>query len=125
MKVAVAAAVLASALLLGSCNRAQNTAPGAVSFSRITGNLNATLDAPLDRTWAATQAAVDELQFHTGTKSKDALTGIMTAKTADNSEVRIRLEKRTDSRTGITVGVGPFGKESLAQTVLDKIRAKI
>ena len=123
-KVMMGAAILAAAALAG-CGGDRPPAPGTATFSQISGHLNATLEAPIDRVWTAAQAAIEELQFKTGTKSKDALTGLLTAKTADNSDVRVRLDKRTDATTDVMVGVGPFGKEATARIVLDKIKEKL
>jgi uncharacterized lipoprotein len=122
---AIAAAAFA-ALILPACKSTQPTeGGGTASFHQITGTLNFTVEAPLDRVWGAAQAAVDELQFRTTGKSKDAIQGILNAKAADDSTIKITVEKRTDRTTDVTVGVGPFGKEATARLVGDKIRARL
>jgi hypothetical protein len=124
--VCLAAAFLASAALLPACKSTQPTAGGGTAtFHQITGDLTFTVEAPLDRTWAAAQAAVEDLQFRTTGKSKDAIQGILNAKAANDDSIKITVEKRTESTTDVTVGVGPFGREATARLVGDKVRARL
>jgi hypothetical protein len=118
-----AAAAIAAAGFNG-CT-AQPQPGGAVRYRSITGELTATLDAPLDRVWGAAQGAVEELQFRSQDRSKDAITGILRAKTADNSDIRIRLDKRTEGTTDVNINVGTFGNESTARLIMDKIKARL
>jgi hypothetical protein len=121
----IATALLALAALTGCSSTPAAPGVSASTYNQLTGNLTTTLDATLDRAWASAKSTVEELQFRPGTSTKDALTGILTAKTADNTEVKIRLEQRTQSTTDVTVGVGPFGKEATARLILGKIRSKV
>jgi hypothetical protein len=123
---ALAAALLASALVLPACKSTQTSSGGTTTtFHQITGDLTFTVDAPLDRTWGAAQAAVEDLQFRTTGKSKDAIQGVLNAKAANDDSIKITIEKRTESATDVTVGVGPFGKEQTARLVGDKLRSRL
>lgn len=125
MKTAVLAAALFALGGLAACETTQSPSGGAVRYNTVTGNLNALVDAPLDRVWAAARAGIAELEFKSGSESKDALTGILTAKTADNSDIKVRMEKRTENTTHLTVGVGPFGREAMARELMERIKAKL
>jgi hypothetical protein len=119
----LAAALLAAALALAACKSTQTTpGGGTATFHQITGDLTFTVDAPLERTWAAAQAAVEELQFRTTGKSKDAIQGVLNAKAASDDAIKITVEHRTEHASDVTVGVGPFGRERTARTVGDTIR---
>jgi hypothetical protein len=117
---------LAAAVGVAGCAGQRASATDAPErFHPVSGALTTTLQAPMDQAWNAAQGAVEELQFRAGTKTKDALTALMTAKTADNGEVKIRLDKRSEGVTWVRIGVGPFGKEATARAVLQKIKEKL
>lgn len=122
----IAAAAVLSLSLLSACRTTQDPESGRdVRYNKVTGHLNTVLEAPIERVWSAVQAAVDELQFKPGTTNKDALTGILTAKTADNNNIRIRIERLTENTTDATVIVGPFGEQDTAREIMDRIKSKI
>jgi hypothetical protein len=114
------------AVACGACTSSSVSSSGAhEEYNQLTGNLTSTLEAPLDRAYEAAQAALDDLQFTTTDKSKDALQALLSARMADKSTVRVTLEKKSDRVTEATVGVGTFGKEGMARIVMEKIRARL
>ncbi len=125
MKIAVMAAAILALGGLSACETTQSPSGGAVRYNKVTGNLNALVEAPLERVWSAARAGIAELEFKPGSESKDALTGILSAKTADNSDVKVRLEKRTENTTDVTVSVGPFGREAAARELMERIKSKL
>jgi hypothetical protein len=126
MKIAcVACMVLASLAALPGCRTPKERTERPDRYQPITGALRSTLDAPLDRVWAAAQASVDELALRSSSKSKDALNATLVAKAADGSDVRVRLERRAENTTDIFVNVGSFGRRATAEAVLERIRAKL
>jgi hypothetical protein len=121
-----AGTLLAGAGAMPGCMSTKDTAAGtSAAFNKVTGNLTTNLSAPLDRVYAATQAALDSLEFRPVDKQKDALQGIVTARMADGDRIVVTLEKRSDKVTGVSVEVGALGKESTARLVLDKIEANL
>lgn len=85
------------------------------------GELRATLPASLDAVFLATQSALKHLEFRSTDERKDALYARVTAQTADNTEVRVRLDRRADTLTEIRIRAGLFGNEARSRLVLDTI----
>lgn len=120
--------VAASALLFvsGGCRSTSTTASGThQEYNSLSGNLSATYEAPLDRAYAASIAAINDLQFTISDQRKDAMQGLLTARTAGGSTVKVTAIRQSDRVTEVTVGVGTFGKESVAHAVMDKISSRL
>ncbi len=100
-------------------------AAGAGTVAYIKGELKATEEATLNKTWQATVAAIDGLQFLVVNKIKDNVSAELEAKTADNKTVKIQLKRVTDNLTDISIRIGTFGDESLSRYILSKIEAKL
>ena len=100
-------------------------AAGAGTVAYIKGELKATEEATLNKTWEATVAAIDELQFLVVNKIKDNVSAELEAKTADNKTVKIQLKRVTDNLTDISIRIGTFGDESLSRYILSKIEARL
>lgn len=100
-------------------------AAGAGTVAYIKGELKATEEATLDKTWEATVGAVDELDFLVINKIKDAVSAELEAKTADNKTVKIELTRVTENLTDISIRIGTFGDETLSRYILSKIEARL
>ncbi len=100
-------------------------AAGAGTVAYIKGELKATEEATLDKTWEATVGAVEELQFLVINKLKDAVSAEIEAKTADNKTVKIELKRVTENLTDISIRIGTFGDETLSRYILSKIEARL
>ena len=100
-------------------------AAGVGTYAYVRGELKSTLDAPLDRTWRATQTAVKDLKFAVIKEQKDALQAELTARTAADKKVLVKLVKLTNNTTEVRVRVGTFGDESLSRLILEKIKANL
>jgi hypothetical protein len=121
----LALAVVAAAGVSG-CSTSHTTAFGSeATFNKVTGNMNTTVEANLDRSYAAAQGAVEDMQFTTESKAKDVTKAVVVARTADKTRVQITMEPRSENVTDVTVGVPAMGDESLAQKVLDKMVARL
>ena len=93
---------------------------GAVAYVR--GELSDTLEASLDRSVRASNAAITGLQFAKVSERKDALNAVIIARTAEDKKVEIRLIKIGDKSTEVKIRVAVFGDEVIARAVLDRIR---
>ena len=98
---------------------------GAAGYAYVKGELKATEQASLDRTWAASLGAMKDLEFPITKQSKDALTGHLTARNASDKKIEIDLKKISDKATEITIRVGTFGDENLSRVILEKIRKRL
>jgi hypothetical protein len=63
--------------------------------------------------------------FVIGNSEKNDLSGSLTAYTADNKKVQIKLKRRAESITEIRIRVGTFGDESLSRLILERIRERL
>ncbi len=100
-------------------------AAGAGTVAYIKGELKATEEATLDKTWQATVAAIDELEFIVINKIKDEVSAQLEARTADNKTVKIELKRVTDNLTDVSIRIGTFGDETLSRYILSKIEARL
>lgn len=118
-----------SPLILTGCLAAAAIGGGAVAgagtIAYIKGELKSTEGHSIDETWAATVAAIDELQFIVINKVKDATAAELKAQTADNKTVNIELKRIADNLTEIKIRIGTFGDEALSRYILNKIQANL
>jgi uncharacterized protein YceK len=98
-------------------------AGGAVGgYAYVNGEMQTTLEASMDRSWNAAQAAMKDLQFTIKERQKDAVQARLTASTAAGKSVVIKLKRVSDNVTDLRIRVGTFGDESLSQLITDKMR---
>jgi hypothetical protein len=109
-----------AAVLLGG-----GAAAGAGTVLYVKGELQSVEEVPLDRAWNAANLAVKDMGFVIGNSEKDDLSGSLTAYTADNKKVQIKLKRRAESITEIRIRVGTFGDESLSRLILERIRERL
>ncbi|MBU6401731.1 MAG: DUF3568 family protein, partial [Verrucomicrobia bacterium] len=104
-------------LLLGT-----GAAAGAGTVVYYNGQLRATEDASLDRTWSASQSAMKDLQIAVVEKKKDGLTGYLRGRSSGAKRVTVNLKRKTDQVTEVRVRVGYVGDKVISQQILDQIR---
>jgi hypothetical protein len=98
---------------------------GAGTVAYVRGQLNATVDKPFDDVARAASTALQQLQFIKSSEKKDALIAILTARTAEDRNVEIKVRRQSDKLTTIAIRVGLFGDETLSRIVLEKINANL
>ena len=108
-----------AAVLLGG-----GAAAGAGTILYIKGELRSTEEVSLDTAWIATQTAIKDMEFVTGTAEKDAISAKLIAYTSDSREIQITLKRKSDKLTEIGIRVGTFGDESLSRLILENIRKR-
>lgn len=97
-------------------------AAGVGGYAYVKGELKAVEKPSLDKVWDASLAAMQDLQFAVTSQAKDALTGKLVARTAQDKKVTVELKALPDGNTEIRVRVGTFGDEALSLVILDKIK---
>lgn len=100
-------------------------AAGAAAIAWVRGELQTTLPATLDRSFAATTEAIEELQFVKVSERKDALLGVVVARNAADKKIEIKLENMAGNVTKIGIRVGVMGDQELSLAILDKVRANL
>ena len=95
---------------------------GVAGYAWVNGELESTEAASLSRTWEASLAAMQDLQFPVTSQAKDALEGNLTARNAKNTEIKIKLKYVSNTSTEIHIRVGTFGDETQSRAILSKIK---
>jgi hypothetical protein len=101
---------------------AAGAAGGIGTYAYIVGELKSTEKVSFDTAWDASQKAMNNLEFTTTSKEKDAFDGRLIAKGAANKTIKIKLNKQSDTLTEIRIRVGTFGDTSLSLQILESIK---
>ncbi len=109
--------------LLISCKASVNTTSAGTTVVYNQGTLQYVAPHTLEESWDASQEALKQLEFVVTDSAKDALSARLDAKTAKDEDVKVRLERRGEKETSISVKVGILGDESLSLIVLEKIES--
>jgi hypothetical protein len=127
MKPLLVLSLLSAALLTqtGCLLLVAGAAAGAGTYAYVDGELKASQPESLDKTFAAAQGAVKDLEFSVTKTEKDAVSAHLTAKTAQDKTVDISLKRISDNTTEIRIRVGTFGDKSLSDLILEKIRSRL
>lgn len=89
------------------------------------GRLEASLDHNIEAVFAASQKALNQLEFANISNKKSAVDAEIVSRTALDKKVEITLQKVTDRSTKVMIRVGVFGDETLSMSILDKIKAAL
>jgi hypothetical protein len=124
-KCCLVSGVIALLASLSGCVAVLAGAAGAGTVAWVEGRLDAALDANYARAERAANRAVDELQFIRIDEKKDALTAILTVRTAEDKKVEIKIIRVGDTASDAQIRVGVFGDKALSLTILEKIKANL
>jgi hypothetical protein len=117
----VVAAFLAIAAFQAGCvTVVDNTTPGSAVYIR--GELQSNIDRRFEIAERAAMKAITELQFSKIEEKKDALVAIITARTAEDTRVTVKVERTSDTLSTIRIRAGVLGNEKLAYTILSRIK---
>jgi hypothetical protein len=100
-------------------------AAGVGTYAYVNGEMKGTEAVSLDRAWKASQATMADLEYPILKKTKDALQAELTARTAADKKILIKLKRVSNEVTEIRIRVGTFGDESMSQLILDKIKSHL
>lgn len=107
------------------------TAPGCAGLGQapavayVRGDLDATLEVPLDQAVRAARAAVAQLEFTPIEEKKDALQALVVARNALERRIEIRLDREGERVTRLRIRVGTFGDEAVAVATYVKLTANL
>lgn len=102
---------------------AGGAAAGTVAYVR--GDLQAVLDANLDRTGTAVQRAARDLDLIAVSDAKDQTSAKYIFRTATDRKIEVNLKHSSKRTTNISIRVGIFGDETLSRQFYDRIRARL
>ncbi len=120
-------AILGAAMLMcsGCVAVVAAGAAGAAAVAWVRGELQTTLPANLDRSFNASNEAIEELQFVKVSERKDALLGVIVARNAADKKIEIKLENMAGNVTKVGIRVGVVGDQELSLAILEKIKANL
>jgi hypothetical protein len=98
---------------------------GAGTVAYIRGELEGSLNASVDAADRAANRAAEQLRFAKINEGSDALSRIITLRTAEDKKIEVRLTHTSDTITRVRIRVGLFGDEPLSRLVLEKIQANL
>lgn len=82
---------------------------GIAGYKFIEGELKVEYIAPYGRVWQATTLALKDLNIHIEKVEKDAISGKIKARRADNTPVIIKIKRRPSGMVRVGIRVGIFG----------------
>ncbi len=98
---------------------------GASAVAWVRGELRTTVNGNFDKTVAAANKAVRQLEFVKISESKDALLAIIVARNAADKKIQIKIENVGGALTNVKIRVGIIGDEPVSLALLEKIRANL
>ncbi len=124
--------ILLTVLLLGAvasmtgCLAAAVGAGAVSTVAYIKGDLEAVEAKNIDAVYAATKEAMKQLRYSVTRESRDAISGVITARDAQDKKVTVKLNSTAEAVTKISIRVGLFGNETksnlIYQTIHDNLR---
>jgi hypothetical protein len=126
---AAAAAALLSATVLGSgcfvVAVGAGGAAGAGTVAWVEGALTVNLPNPYESVVGASNQALAQLQFFKLGEKRDALSDDLTARTAEDKKVEIKVTRVADNLTKLQIRVGTFGDKPLSSVILNRIQSDL
>ena len=98
---------------------------GVGTYAYIKGELQATYSTPIEQSWPKTLEAMQDLKLTIDRKQMDALGGMIEARRADGTPVKVQLKPAGAYSTTIGVRVGTIGSKSKAEIIHRAIQRRI
>jgi len=125
LALATALIPLATGCVVAVAGAVAGAAYGTVSY--VNNSLVTTDPVSLDRAWRAADTTVRGLGFSITVNQKDALTGRLEARTAQNEKVLIKFTRQGDALTKVEISVGTFdssANRATAQLIYERMKAR-
>jgi len=116
-------ATLFPAILLssGCATLLAGAAAGAGTVAYVRGELKATKQATIHEVYSASVNALNQLEIEIERKDKDATSATIEGRLANNKDLKIWLERKSDSVTRLGIRIGTFGDEEKSRMILNQI----
>ena len=109
----------------GNCVAAVETASATAGYREASGELKASVAAPIDRVWKGTLDMVSEMEYGTTRRRKDAARAEVFALTPRRTPIEIQMKSGPAGSTRVTIRVGTTGSEKLSRILLEKITNRL
>jgi len=114
-----------AAIFLQGCVIAAVGAGAAGTVAYVRGDLVATEEAKLDDVYSAALKSVEDLELNLISDNKDALSGEIVVRDAEDKKIQIKMTAITDNTTKIAVRIGTFGDERKSRVIYEKIKENL
>jgi hypothetical protein len=98
-------------------------AAGTVAY--VKGDLETTLDAGMDKSYAAALKSLEQLQIVPTQKLKDSLSAEIIARRSDDTKITVKLTRVDDKLTKLSIRVGVFGDQAQSTTIYERIKQNL
>jgi len=102
---------------------AAGAAGGTVAYMK--GDVEAVVDAGVERTFNATKAAMEELKLPLMASWSNAMEGHVEARVGTDNKATVNINGQSEKLSKISIRVGTFGDQGLSQAILEKIKANL
>jgi len=117
--------VVFAGLTLILCGCSKPTIIGTDSAVYAGGKLYAVSGQDLNRVYAATLAALKQLEIEVTEKNKDVFYAKVVGKVADGRTITIRIEPGADKGTDLRIQTSRFGNEERSRVIYKKIQENL
>ncbi|MBN1830474.1 MAG: DUF3568 family protein [Deltaproteobacteria bacterium] len=100
-------------------------AAGVAGYKYYEGSLEVIYESPFMETWDAALRALDRMGIEVTNKKHDLTAGKISAMRADDKEINISFEYKSQDETMVTIRVGILGDESASNTIKEEIRKEL
>ena len=94
-------------------------------FENVAGTIEGVIPANPEKVTLAAKKVVEELKFNDITYTSTKIDGYVTARTAQDAEIDIKVDLSGDDSSEIAVKVGNFGDEAVSLKILSMIKSKL
>jgi hypothetical protein len=101
------------------------TAAGVGGYMYYQGALNVVYQATYTDTWDATIKVMEEMNLTIDNSVKDAMSGKIEARRADNRPVTVSLKYKSTNETDASIRVGLLGDEDASNVIKDRIAKEL
>ncbi|MHC4083619.1 MAG: DUF3568 family protein [Planctomycetota bacterium] len=110
-------------LILCGCGKPTLIGTDAAVYSR--GNLFALSGKSLDSVYAATLAAMKQLEIEVAEQQKDVFYAIVVGNIADGRTVTVRMQPGAEKSTELRIRTSSFGNEERSRVIYNKIQENL
>ncbi len=119
------AVIILAAWGVAGCASDSGPSPGFETWQYTNSQYVGVAGATLDKTWAATLAALEQMGMTVKAKTRERLRGDISAVEADGTSVQIALSRQSGDFTRVTIQVGLLGDETKSRAIVAKIKGNL
>jgi hypothetical protein len=124
-KLGMAAMLVGCASLAAGCLAVAAAGAAAAGVAYVEGSLKGALPASPQEVVEAGEAVLNEMGLLGVSAKATEVDGRIEARTSGDDKVVIKVDRKGENVSGISIRVGVFGDKELSRTIYDRIEAKL